>query len=763
MLKLPEVFTFGFLTFNKKKGKVMKDIVKVVVDLPLKNLNKEFDYILPEGLKSELEIGQIVKVPFGRRKLSAFVTGFKAESDIKKSKLKEIDSLLYQQSFFDENLLNLFYWTAAYYHAYLAQVIKTSLPPGITEQQIQKKELEFLKLNAEVSNFKKALDQLEKRAPKQYLILKYLLEKNKQESKLKTVLEYAETSRQTVYRLIDKDLITLYTDSRERIPEIKSNLKKNRRLDAAFGQEEKKILREIMDHQAANNLFLLKTKNNQKRYNFIIKLLEKLLQENKNTILLIPEIEKDQIFLEQLSQHFSGEIAFLHSQLSRGERFDQWQQIKKSEVKIAVGARSAVFAPFSKLDAVIIMEENNESYKGQEHPLYHARQIAVKRLQKNNSLLLLESPFPSIESKYHALEDGYQQLNLNLEEDKIKEKLVDMKKEIEKGNLGDLSGELKKEIKKHLEKNNKVILFLNRRGTANYLICRKCGNVLKCDNCDISLNYHQEKDKLSCHYCGLEKEVPDNCPECGSAFISQAGVGTEKIIEQLNEIYPEQKTARVDSDLKKKELKKRLNAFKNGKIDILVGTSSLIKNQFYDQLKFIGVISADTALNSSDFRAAEKNYTLLMQLKSLLENNSESSFLLQSYQPDHYSIQAVLNSEEKSFYQQELKIRKERNYPPFCRLINIIISAETEAEAAAQSRKLSRFLDDYSEKYLEKLGEAPAVLTKLRGRFRWQLILKFKSMRSREYIIQLIEKRFMEKDDSDSVEIRIDVDPYQML
>jgi primosomal protein N' (replication factor Y) len=338
-----------------------------------------------------------------------------------------------------------------------------------------------------------------------------------------------------------------------------------------------------------------------------------------------------------------------------------------------------------------------------------------------------------------------------------------MKKEIEKGNLDDFSQELKKEIKIQLDKNNKIVLFLNRRGSANYLICRKCGHVLKCDNCNISLNYHQAQHKLRCHYCGLSKEVPDKCLECGSSFISQAGVGTEKIIEQLKGIYQGSKIVRVDSDLKNKEVKERLKAFKKGKIDILVGTSILIKNQFYEQLKFLAVISADTALNSSDFRSSENNYTLLMQLKAMLLNDSESKFWLQSYKPNHYSIQAVLNSDQKSFYQAEIKIRKQRNYPPFCRLLNIIISAESEKKAAAQSKKLSRFLDDYKEKYLEKLGEAPAVLTKLRNKYRWQLILKFNSMRNREYIIQLIEKRFMQKNDDDSIEIRIDVDPYQML
>ncbi|RAK07368.1 replication restart DNA helicase PriA [Halanaerobium saccharolyticum] len=741
----------------------MKDIVKVVVDLPLKTINREFDYLLPEKLKSELEVGQIVRVPFGRRKLSAFVTGFKAKTDIKKSKLKEIESLLYKQSFFGDELLKLFYWTAAYYHAYLAQVIKKALPPGITEQKIRKKEVEFLKLNSEITDYKNELDKLKIRAPKQYLILKYLLENSEQKHKLKKVVESAETSRQTVFRLIDKDLITLYTDVEERIPEMNIYLKEADEYNFPLQQQEKELIDQLTDNDSENNSYLLTTENGQRRYNFIIKLLVKLLAEKKNIILLIPEIEKDQIFLAQLNNQFGDNIAFIHSQLSRGERFDQWQQIKNGKVKIAVGARSAIFAPFSELNAVIIMEENNESYKAQEHPLYHARQIAVKRLKKNNSLLLLESPFPSLESQYHALAGEYQQMKLNPKKSKILTKIIDMKKEVEKGNLGDLSQDLITEIKNQLKKNNKIILFLNRRGSANYLICRKCGHVLKCDNCDISLNYHREQHQLRCHYCGLKKEVPDNCPECGSRFISQAGVGTEKIIEQLKTLYQDLKIVRVDSDLKERVVKQRLKNFKKGEIDILVGTSILIKNQFYDQLKFLAVISADTALNSSDFRAAENNYSLLMELKSLLLNKSDSKFWLQSYDPDHYSIQAALAPDKYSFYQKEIKIRKQRNYPPFCRLLNIIISAEAEEKAAAQSKKLSTFLDNYKDKYLEKLGASPAVLSKIRNKYRWQLILKFNSMRNREYIIQLIEKKFIEKNDSDSVEIRIDVDPYQML
>lgn len=740
----------------------MNKIIKVVVDLPLKKLNKEFDYLLPTKMESKIKIGQIVRVPFGRRKISAFVTQIDVQSELELSKLKKVDSIFYQKSFFDKKLLDILYWTAAYYHAYLPQVIKSALPAGITDKKIQKKEIEYLKLNNKINDFDSELRKLEKRAPKQYLILKYLVINNDQKNKLKKVLSFAETSRQTVYRLIDKNLIILYNAYQSRVPEINSELDTEAKHQINISKEDELLLKRITNFDS-NNSYLLTTKNNPMRYNFIIKLLQKLLKEKKNVILLIPEIEKDFIFLEQLNNYFKGEIAFLNSQLSQAEYFEQWHLIRKGKVKIAVGARSAVFAPFSKLDAVILLEENNESYKEQEHPLYHARQIAVKRLQNKNSLLLLESPFPSLESKYSAAQGQYQELNLSREKNQINNEIIDMRKEIEKGNLGNLSQKLKEEIFKQLEQNNKALLFLNRLGMSNYVICRKCGSVLKCENCDISLNYHKQKDELRCHYCGLKKEMPDNCPECGSAFISQAGVGTEKVIEELKKIYSEAVILRVDGDLKVKEQKRRLNAFKRGEIDILVGTSILIKNQFYENLKFAAVISADTALNSSNFRAAENNYFLLSQLKSLLLNSNESKFLVQSYKPEHYSIEAALSGQDDYFYEKEISIREQRNYPPFCRLLNIIISASDEEKTTEISQKLSLFLEDYSDRYLEKLGEAPAPLSKIRKKYRRQIILKFKSIRNREYVIQLIEKKFIKEKNKDSVEIRIDVDPYKML
>lgn len=737
----------------------MEKIVKVVVDLALEDLDKEFDYILPLALADKIKIGQILKVPFGSRKIKAFVTGFKTETELERSKLKKVDSIVYKESFFDSKLLALFKWIANYYHSYLAQVIKSALPAGITDQKITKKKLDYISLNQKY-NIKKELRALDKRAYKQRQILEYLLAADEQRVSLEKVLAAAETSKNTVKRLIDKDLVILYNKIINRRPELKVGLKEDIALDFKLDNDEAEMLTQILSFQGQSKKYLLETANNPKRYYFILKIIENLIKKNKKVIVLVPEIKKDYIFLKQLEQRFKKEIAFLHSRLSQGEFFDEWQRLKRGEAQLAVGARSAIFAPLSDLDAVIIMEENNENYKQQEHPLFHVRQTAVKRLQQQ-SLLILESPAASIESDYMAEKGHYRKLKLKAQKSLIQNKIIDLRKEVEAGNLDDLSRDLKKEIEKQLTDNNKIALFLNRRGSANYVICRKCGQLLKCDNCNISLNYHQKTEKLCCHYCGFTRKMPSECPNCGSKFISPAGIGTQKLSREIKRIYPEAVSARIDSDLKEAEIDNVLKKFRAGKIDILIATSILLRNQFYQDLKFLAVIEADTVLNSSDFRAAEKNYFLLRELRSLLKNNADSKILLQSYQPEHYSLKSF--TAENNFYKKELQLRRKRNYPPFCRLLNIIISSKREEKAENAAKKLEMFLNKHQHKIMEKTSAAPAALNKIRKKYRWQLILKFKTVRSREYVIQLIEKLFLANFEQNSGEIRIDVDPYQML
>ncbi|RQD74713.1 MAG: primosomal protein N' [Halanaerobium sp. MSAO_Bac5] len=742
----------------------MGKVLKAIVDLPLRQLNKEFDYLIPAELENKLEIGHLIKVPFSNRKVSAFVTEVDAEAEIAPEKIKKVSGLIYDQPFFDQNLLNLFRWIAAYYHSYLIQVIKAALPPGITENKVSRKKLKYIKLKAEADEHQEILAKLNKRAPKQYLIYSYLLANKNKSITLKKAAEYAETSRQTVYRLIEKDLLEVYADYIDRIPELEKLESESAAETASLSEEDHQVIDKIFASVLASkpDKFLLESSHHKQRFSFLKELIDKSISEAKELIILVPEIDKDLVLIKKLKAYYQDKIALLHSQLSQGERFDAWRRIQRSEVSIALGARSAIFAPFNNLKLIIILEENNHSYKQQEHPLYHARQVAVRRQKESKAVLVLEADSPSIESRYFAQENKYQLLKLGQKDNKQpKTELIDLKKEVEAGNLSDLSQKLKDKIQLNLAKKQKTLLFLNRRGYGNYVICKKCGYVIKCDNCDISLHYHKNEQKLSCHYCGSQKNIAEKCPECGSSFISPAGIGTENIVKQLEEIYPTAQIKRVDSDIKHKA-EKIFNDFKNGEIDILVGTQMIIKHDFYPELNFLGVISADTALNSSDFRASESTFQLLSELKSLLANKKESEFFIQSFKPDHFSIKSAADSNYDNFFKQELALRKERNYPPFCRLVNIIIQGVEEKKVADKALKISSFLDDWGEYYAEKLGAVPAAIKKIRNKYRWQIILKFKSFRNREYIIQLLEKKFKAKAEF-NLEIRIDVDPYKML
>lgn len=747
----------------------MRKIAKIIVDLPIRELNKEFDYLIPDKFKDKIQLGQLVKVSFGRRKVAGFITAFNKKSALDNSKIKEISEILYQKPFFDTELLKLFKWISAYYHSYLIQVIKTALPPGITENSVSRKKVKFIKITDDIDDREKILKELQTSAPKQFQIFSQLSKTDNKKISLKKAAENAQTSRQTVYRLIEKDYLKLYNNYVDRIPDFEDksdDLLLANKLDREnMDKESEEVIDYIYSNSIKNknqNKFLLETASFNDNYSFYMNLINKFIQGNKTAILLIPEIDKDFLLLKKLKDYYKEKIAFIHSQLSKGERFDEWRRIQRGEVKIAAGARSAVFAPLKNLSLIIIKEENNKIYKQLEHPLYHARQVAVRRVKQKKCTLLLTADYPSIESRYYADKGNYtyHQLSSN---NKVKSKIVDLKKEIEKGNLSDISNYLKEKIKISLEEKDKILLFLNRRGYGNYVLCKKCGNVINCDNCDIALNYHQSEDELICHYCGLNKDLPKTCPECGSSFISPAGRGTENLVEQVTIAFPKANTARLDSDTAD-DYKKIIEDFKSGKINILVATQIVIKKEIFDNLKLLGVISADTALNNSDFRAAEDSFKLLNELKMLLKNDGESEFVIQTFNPEHHSIKAAAESNFDEFYKNELKIREKRNYPPFCRLINIIIQGVDEKKVRKKAFKLNNYLEKFENNYSEKMGVSEAALKKIRNKYRWQIILKFKSLRNREYIIQLVEKNFKELEkNSNEVEIRIDVDPYRML
>ncbi|RCW51410.1 MULTISPECIES: primosomal protein N' [unclassified Halanaerobium] len=744
----------------------MNSTVRVIVDIPIADLDRPFDYLLPEELEGEIKIGHLVKVPFGKRKISAFVVDINVKVEIDPKKLKKIDNKVYDESFFDRKMLNLYRWTAKYYHSYLIQVIKAALPPGVLDKRVRKKTVRYLRLTSKAKKKTEEIKKLKKRAPKQYLILKYFFENEENKITVKEAAQAAETYPKTVYSLLEKDLLEYYNIEVWRKPEIFKGdfLSDDFKLDKMQSEVFNEISKSI---QQENQTFLYKEVLKEKRNILYFKLIEKLVEENKGGILLVPEIMMASKIVKKLKNIFNEKIAIIHSQLSAGEQFDEWRRIRSGQAFIAVGTRSAVFAPVKNLSLIIIDQEHDENYKQNEFPTYHARQVAARRVQDNNSVLFLSSPTPSIETEYLAAVNKYQKL---MPDDEYinnsipSAEIVDMKLESEKGNLSNFSTVLIENMKKTLSEKKQVFLFMNRRGFANYIICKKCGHVIKCDNCDITLTYHKEEKKLICHYCGKESKIPEKCSECGSEFIGVSGMGTEKIADEIREIFPDKMIARLDADVSddKDKYNNILKKLKNKEIDILVGTRMAVKSEYYTNVGLIGIISADTILNIPEFRSAERTFQLLTQLL-LIDQNYERKLVIQTFNPDHYSIKMAADFNYSDFYNIEINIRKKRNYPPFSRLVNIIIQGDNEKNVIHTSEKLDRFIDIHGS-YDEKIGAAPAYLKKIRNKFRWQIILKFGSFRSREYLLRLIEKKFHKKSEVfDDVNIRIDVDPYKML
>ncbi|NLM97840.1 MAG: primosomal protein N', partial [Halanaerobiaceae bacterium] len=438
------------------------------------------------------------------------------------------------------------------------------------------------------------------------------------------------------------------------------------------------------------------------------------------------------------------------------------------EASIVIGARSAVFAPVKNPGLIIIDEEHENSYKQGDYPYYHAREVAMKRSKITGATVILGSATPALESYYLARKGVFILSELP---DRISQQglppveIVDMREELKKGNTGIFSARLQKLICDALQKKRQAIIFLNRRGYVNFVFCRQCGLAVKCTNCDISLTYHADIKRLSCHYCNWTMKLPETCPECGSVYLGEYGFGTERLEEELGNLFPGAVVERMDIDTvaRKASHQKILSRFENGEIDILVGTQMIAKGHDYPNVAVVGVISADTMLNIPDFRSAERAFQLLTQAAGRTGRGEKGGqVIIQTYNPDHYSIKAACKHDYREFYDKEISIRKQFQYPPFTLLVNIIIKGPDEKEVISSSSELYRFLQRYKSLILEILGPAPAGIRKIRKQYRWQIIMKFNGYKKRNFVLSGIREEFLNKFKKDVV-FRIDVDPFIMI
>ncbi|MFW6381775.1 MAG: primosomal protein N', partial [Bacillota bacterium] len=676
-------------------------------------------------------------------------------------------SLVVVESLFDRKLLSLFQWISNYYHSYLVRVIKTAIPTGVSSGKVGKKSKSCIRLKCGREQARQQLENMEKRAPKQAEVIRTLLKNPETDFTVTELAARADCYQGAVYRLLEKDLLESYNIIKQRRPFRQAGDRERQKPTPTSAQTNsiEQITRDIANR--GGNTFLLHGVTGSGKTEVYLNIIEMVLEDGGGAIVLVPEISLTPIMVRRFYSRFGEQIAILHSRLSLGERYDEWRRLKRGRARIAIGARSAVFAPVKDLRVIIIDEEHENSYKQTEYPHYHARQVARKRAELNKASLVLGSATPSLESSYRAACDDYRYLSLPdrvYQEELPPVSIIDMREQLKQGNTSIFSTPLDQAIREALKQGEQVLLFLNRRGYSNFMLCRECGHVLKCQNCDISLTYHHQSGKLRCHYCDYSRNPPRTCPECGSRYLRDFGIGTERLQEEARKQYPGARVGRMDVDTttRKGSHRKILEQLERGELDILVGTQMIAKGHDYPNISVVGVITADTVLNLPDFRSSERTFQLLTQVAGRTGRGEDRGrVIIQTYNPEHYSIQAARNHDYRQFYQRGIKLRRELNYPPFTRLANIIIKGQHREPVAGTARELGRFLHQLGN-YRELLGPSPAPIEKLRGDYRWQVILKFDSLENRDRILTEINRGFI-KNIGQQVNLNIDVDPLTML
>lgn len=622
-------------------------------------------------------------------------------------------------------------------------------------------------LNADIGDISAIVSGMEtkKRSQNQALLLKAVagMKRPVPETKLVNDMGF---SKSTIKTLADKNIIKYVDINKLRDPY--GGVEFRKQAGPELTLEQREVLDRIKKgYSEGQHNFLIHGITGSGKTEIYMRVIEYMIKQGRQSIMLVPEISLTPQTIERFKGRFNN-VAVIHSRLSPGERYDEWKRIINGEVDVVVGARSAVFAPLKNIGAIIIDEEHESSYKSDMTPKYLTGEVARKRCEIEDALLILGSATPSIDTYYNAKRGGYVicEMKHRVDDRKLPEiELVDMREEIISGNRSIFSRKLYNEIKKALSGNHQVILFLNRRGFSTFVSCRKCGLVMKCPRCDVSLTYHYDNNMLSCHYCGYEVRTPDVCPSCGSRYIKYFGIGTQRIESEVKKYFPSVRVLRMDFDstTKKGSHDRLYNTFKNHEADILVGTQMISKGLDFPGVTLVGIIAADQSLNIPDFRASERTFQLITQVSGRAGRGEyEGRVVVQTYTPEHYSIIAALHQDYGEFYDKEIQIRKSFKYPPFSDLINIVAASKTSKEAEdllvsiVENIKKTGDLQD-----IDILGPSPAPISKINNYYRWQTILKgnIKEVQKNE-IVNTVNKIYVR---NRGVRLNIDMNPVSML
>lgn len=730
-------------------------IAKVIVDISTAEIDNIFDYEIPSSLNAG--VGDRVLVPFGNRRIEGFIIAVANESD-SGFELKSIISRLDSFTAIIPEMIELMYFMKERYHIRFIDILRLCIPSGLRGGKVKEAVKYYVTLNDEMT-YDEIVKSINTRAKSQLAVINRL--KNGGEDYKVLSTEYSSAA---IKALADKGLILKISETDYRKPYEGLKTADNR---VVLTDDQNKAVERIFND--GHGVMLLHGVTGSGKTEVYMKAIENTLAEGKNAIMLVPEISLTPQMLRVFRGRFGDNVAMLHSGLSVGERFDEWRRVLSGEARIVVGARSAIFAPIRNLGIIIIDEEHDSSYISESNPRYQTIDIARFRGVYNNAKVVLGSATPSIET-YKLAKDGvYGLITLDKRvngKEMPELEIIDMSKEIIEGNIGIFSRQLKNELIKTIKDGNQAIIFINRRGYASFVMCKKCGYVAKCEDCDVSLTYHSEDNMLKCHYCGKRYKMLTKCPDCGSSEIKHGKIGTERVVKEIKEFLPDVNILRMDNDTTatKTAYLDILGAFRAREADILVGTQMIAKGHDFPDVTLVGILDADMSLYFSDYRSAERTFQLVTQVAGRAGRSSKTGkVLLQTYSPRHYVFRFAENYNYKGFFDKENNTREVTKFPPYTRIVRILMTSPDEQAVLDVAKNIYTDVKEISLSYKKDIIYMQAMkspVKRIQNRFRYQVIMRILPERADEITSQL--HSVIDKHIAKNVWTFIEINPQNM-
>lgn len=694
----------------------------VIIDISHEKVDRPFQYRIPDSLKEKLAVGMCVQIPFGtgNRKRKGYVIEITGKNEYPEEKIKEIDGIITDNLPAEADAIRLAAWMRQTYGSTMIAALKTVLPVKRTVKAVEKKKLRRILSAEELTSL--LGECMRKHQNAKVRVLQELL--TEEELPYELVTGKLHVSAATLNSLVNQGAITIESESSYRNP---VSLNVTAQSGPELSEEQRYIKEQILSDYDKNirNTYLIHGITGSGKTLVYLALIEEMIKRGKQCIVLIPEIALTYQTLLRFYKRFGDRVSVMNSSLSQGERFDQCERARKGEIDVMIGPRSALFVPFPNLGMIVIDEEHEGSYISENAPRYHARETAEYLASLKKASLVLGSATPSLEAYYKAKKGEYRLFTMKNRKnggELANVRIVDLRQELRKGNRSIFSSDLQELIRDRLGKKQQIMLFLNRRGYAGFVSCRSCGYVMKCPHCDVSLSQHIG-GKMVCHYCGYETVQPKRCPNCSSNYILGFKAGTQQIERQLYELFPGIRVLRMDGDTTKQKgsFEKILSAFAEGEADVLLGTQMIVKGHDFPNVTLVGVLAADLSLNDSDYRAGEKTFQLLTQAEGRAGRGTlPGEAIIQTYRPEHYSIQQAAKQDYEAFYEEEILYRELLEYPPAGHMLTILVVSKDEKRCKGLAVRLAK----EAGAYVHVIGPTPAAVSKVKDYYRYMIYLK---------------------------------------